>query len=83
MRNAQDGDLIDWVEFPDTTRRDSEIVRSGLEGQLVWHESNLGDHGEHWVLRVKNGTEVLRFNARYISTVCWSTPDGEVNAIPK
>ena len=64
--------LIDFIVFPT-----QELIRSGPDGQLSFHEQNLGDHGELWVLKIKDGVEISRFNARYIETIVWAEPSGQ------
>ena len=57
--------LIDFIVFPT-----QELIRSGPDGQLSFHEQNLGDHGELWVLKIKDGVEISRFNAQIYRNYC-------------
>lgn len=51
-------------------------IRSTPEAWLQWHEDYHGDRDVAWVVWIKNGVEIARFNPNYIESIEWSVPIG-------
>jgi hypothetical protein len=71
-----DGRWIKLIVFPATPEKQVTMgVGDGIT--LRWHEENYGDHGVAWIVRMRDGKEISRHNARFVETVVWSDVDTE------
>jgi hypothetical protein len=48
-----------------------EIISAHDQTTLLHLSFFCGDHQENWVIQYENGTEIARFNTRYLSMIEW------------
>lgn len=70
---GNDNRKIAWVFWPDTENEQGRYVQSGGEsGQLMMINEYHGDHDEDWIVQIKDGVEIARYNPRFVESITWA-----------
>jgi hypothetical protein len=65
------GKKIHSIYFPSDGINDPVCKSCDEFGRLELSATYHGDHDEFWILRIKDGKEVARFNPRFVEFISW------------
>jgi sugar lactone lactonase YvrE len=79
MNKEMHGKKIEQIRFPESMTEGSididPYVCSSETSQLVLSVTYHGDHDEIWILEIREGREVARFNPRYVEMIVWAADE--------
>jgi len=74
VNTKMNGKLIDYIELNPmwTQSGNPERISSGNGCALTLSATHHGDHDQFWIVLVKEGVEVARYNPRGVEHIRWT-----------
>jgi hypothetical protein len=64
---------IDSIYWPDTQAEQGRFLSVGSYcDDLRFSATHHGDHDEFWILAMKDGKEIARYNPRFLESIIWA-----------
>jgi hypothetical protein len=78
MNTKMHGKRIQTVQFPAHNCQEGQdpYLHSNADSRLELSATYHGDHDEFWIVEIRDGKEVARFNPRFVEMIVW-LPESE------